>query len=965
MAGSHTPRLVDIVGEAMALPQGEREAYVRGACPDEASRSEALSLLRALERAGGFMDRPTVAPSAAATGAATVREGPGVMVDRYRILEQIGEGGFGIVFLAEQREPVQRRVALKIIKPGMDTRSVVARFEQERQALAMMDHPNIAKVLDAGATQTGRPYFVMELVKGDPITDYCDQGTLPIDERIGLFTQVCAAVQHAHTKGIIHRDIKPSNVLVSVVDGRAAVKVIDFGIAKATARRLTDKTVYTEFRQLIGTPEYMSPEQAEGSLDIDTRTDVYSLGVMLYELLTGSPPFDSVRLRSAAYAEIQRIIREVDPPRPSTRLSQQAGTIAAVAARRRTEPGRLGTLVRGELDWIVMRALEKDRARRYDTAGGLAADLQRYLEGRPVEAAPPSSVYRARKFVARHRVPVAAGALVSLALVGGLAGTGVGMLKAWASEREAARQAVLARQSAEAASAQAARADREAEDARRSARAAESVNELMTGMIARADRGREDGRADITVREVLDAGSKELESRGNAYEPLVAMRLAKAIGETYRELALLEPAERMLRLNAEKQREVFGPGSAEYAGALNDVGGIVKARGDLDGAAALYASARAIAGPLGDAGAGTMALIANNAGALASARGDPAGAETEFRGAIAYYEGRGDTRRREYVQALNNLASVYFERGRLAEAEQYLARSTEIRRGLPGGNDPDGLLALHNLGSLRFAQHDVEGAERTVREEVDVARGLYGDSHLDVAHALDSLAIITGARGDPAGAAGAQRESVAIYRALLDPGHPSIGRSLKALGTFLRECGESREAEAVLTEACAILAVKPGIANPDSVYAHYELAGLMQKRGAHAEAERIARTTLDAAAASLVDGTPYEWWRHALSSLLGSIIADQAADPATPVAARDERFIEAERLIVSGAERLAGTRGRLGPRTRRGLVGAALDRGVRLYDAWNRIDPTSEHAAKLADWRARQAQLETDGGKGP
>src|SRR5262249_50464234 len=340
--------------EALGVPEAGGGAFLGQGCGgDEALRAEVAALLAEHEGAGSFLAAPTVLPTS------PLSEGPGAMIGRYRLLQVIGEGGFGVVFMAEQREPVVRRVALKIIKLGMDTKAVIARFEAERQALALMDHPHIARVLDAGATEPGRPYFVMELVSGEPITAYCDRVRLSVPERLELFAEVCAAVQHAHTKGIIHRDLKPSNILVALVDGKPTPKVIDFGIAKATSTRLTEKTLFTEHRQLIGTPEYMSPEQAESSLDIDTRTDVYSLGVLLCELLTGTTPFEARRLREAAFAEIQRIIREEEPERPSTRLSRATGTLAAVAASRQVEPRRLGSLLRGDLDWIVMKALEK------------------------------------------------------------------------------------------------------------------------------------------------------------------------------------------------------------------------------------------------------------------------------------------------------------------------------------------------------------------------------------------------------------------------------------------------------------------------------------------------------------------------------------------------------------------------------------------------------------------------------
>jgi tetratricopeptide (TPR) repeat protein/tRNA A-37 threonylcarbamoyl transferase component Bud32 len=447
------------IGALQQESPAQQQAYLDKACGrDTPLRQRVEGLLRDYEKAAGFLSSPS--PALVATANDLIQEGPGTVIGPYKLMELIGEGGMGLVFVAEQQEPIRRRVALKVLKPGMDTRQVIARFEAERQALALMDHPNIAQVHDGGTTPTGRPYFVMELVKGVPITEYCDQNQVPIRQRLELFLHVCQAVQHAHQKGIIHRDIKPSNVLVTPPvsppceggDRGGVVKVIDFGVAKAVGQQLTDKTIYTQFAQLVGTPLYMSPEQAgQSGLDVDTRSDIYSLGVLLYELLTGTTPFDQERLKEVGFDELRRIIREEEPARPSTRIStlgkssphapraQPAGcvtrsvttTIETIATNRKSDPRQLSRLFRGELDWIVMKALEKDRNRRYETASAFAADVQRYLKDEPVAACPPSGWYRFRKFARRNktRLAVAAGLLLAVMVMAASIG--------WAAWREA------------------------------------------------------------------------------------------------------------------------------------------------------------------------------------------------------------------------------------------------------------------------------------------------------------------------------------------------------------------------------------------------------------------------------------------------------------------------------------------------------------------------------------------------
>jgi eukaryotic-like serine/threonine-protein kinase len=432
MPGRATMNEESLFHEALAKPACERAAFLDAACGgDPELRRRLVVLLQAHDQPGSLLDR-TAAEAGATSDLAAGRwidpadvrpliEGPGTRIGPYKLLQQIGEGGMGVVYMAEQQEPVRRKVALKIIKPGMDSAQVIARFEAERQALALMDHQNIARVLDAGATESGRPYFVMELVRGVPLTRFCDDNKLNPRERLELFVPVCQAIQHAHQKGIIHRDIKPSNVLVTMYDDKPVPKVIDFGVAKAIEQRLTEKTLFTRFGALVGTFEYMSPEQAEmNAFGVDTRSDIYSLGVLLYELLTGTTPLEPKRLREAALDQLVRLIKEEEAPRPSARLSSSQN-LTKIAAARKTEPARLLKLVRGDIDWIVMKCLEKNRARRYDAASGLAKDIEHYLHEEPVEACPPSAGYRFSKFVRRYRKPLATAAAFVVLLAVGLA----------------------------------------------------------------------------------------------------------------------------------------------------------------------------------------------------------------------------------------------------------------------------------------------------------------------------------------------------------------------------------------------------------------------------------------------------------------------------------------------------------------------------------------------------------------
>jgi serine/threonine protein kinase len=546
---------------------GERAAYLDQACAgnDELRRNVEM-LLRANARAGGFLNDPAV------DRMETVNQPPmielvGTSIGPYKLLQQIGEGGMGTVFMAEQSQPIQRRVALKVIKAGMDSKQVIARFEAERQALAMMDHVNIARVFDAGTTDAGKPYFVMELVHGVPITKYCDDNHLTPRERLELFVPVCHAIQHAHQKGIIHRDIKPSNVLVTLYDSRPVPKVIDFGVAKATEQKLTERTLFTQFGGMVGTLEYMSPEQAEMSaLGVDTRSDIYSLGVLLYELLTGSTPLTHKRMKEGAYAEILRMIKEEEPPKPSTRLSDSGEALASISANRHMEPARLTRLVRGELDWIVMKTLEKDRNRRYETANGLAMDVQRYLADEPVQACPPSWGYRLRKFARRNRAAVLTVAAVAVALLVGSAAA------SW--------QAVVATQAKRDALDAAAAETRAKEEAQAREAETRAVLEFVDHKILRAARpaGIHGGLGyDVTLRQAIAAALPFVETSFRD-QPLIEARLRIQLGWSF----TFQGEARSAADQFEAARTIYtrqlGP---EHPDTLSCVAGLAVSYGDL------------------------------------------------------------------------------------------------------------------------------------------------------------------------------------------------------------------------------------------------------------------------------------------------------------------------------------------------------------------------------------------------
>ena len=573
----HTPdreRQAEAVFAAtLDVPTADRPAAIAAACGDDVDlRRRVDALADALRRADGFLSDPTAGDATIGAGppltVAPIGERPGDRIGPYHLLEQIGEGGFGVVFKAEQERPVRRLVALKVIKLGMDTREVVARFEAERQALAMMDHPNIARVFDAGSTAAGRPYFVMELVRGSPITEYADKHKLTTADRVALAVAVCRAVQHAHSKGIIHRDLKPTNVLVMTADDKPVPKVIDFGIAKATQSKLTERTLFTAHRQLIGTPQYMSPEQADSDgVDVDTRTDVYSLGVVLYELLVGTTPLDARSLRSAAFEAMRRMIRDAEPARPSTRLSALGDTLATVATNRGTDARQLSRQLHGELDWIVMRSLEKDRSRRYDTAAALADDLNRYLAGEAVLAGPVSGAYRLRKALRRHRAAVLVGVTVAAALLLGMAGTTAGLVQA--KHQRAIAQAERVKADAQTAAAVAAKA--RADEKERTARATLDflTTDVLQAPLSAAAKDEEASR--MVVRVLLEPAMRSVDEQFKD-QPETRAEVQGILASTLSGLRRYDLAVKSAKAAWDAQRAASGDDSGAAVGAMGFYG---------------------------------------------------------------------------------------------------------------------------------------------------------------------------------------------------------------------------------------------------------------------------------------------------------------------------------------------------------------------------------------------------------
>jgi tetratricopeptide (TPR) repeat protein len=710
----------------------------------------------------------------------------------------------GIVYLAEQKAPVHRRVALKIIKLGMDTHEVVRRFESERQALAVMDHPNIALVLDGGATETGRPYFVMELVRGIPITSYADTHKLSTEERLRLFRDVCAAVQHAHQKGVIHRDLKPSNVLVTVQESKPLVKVIDFGVAKAVGQGFTDQTLVTQIGQMIGTPEYMSPEQAEMTeLDVDTRTDVYSLGVMLYELMVGALPFD---LATRPEHAIPHALRERDTPRPSVRLTSLGEQKTVVAERRRTTADALRRRLKGDLDWIILKAMDKDRTRRYDTANGLSLDVARHLANEPVLARPPSTRYRLAKFVQRHRAGMVASSIAIAAIVVGGAAAAMGLVRARKAQAAAVREAETAQQ----------------------------TSDLLTGLFTVNNPSEARGNT-ITAREILDRGAARIRTE-LTNKPVVQGRMMRIIGEVYTNLGLYDRARSLLQPAVELQRK--SGDEAELALSLGDLGELDGKRGDYENGVHELEEARALGTKLYGAEDTLVAGFTAKLGATYLRSHHPDDAMPWLREALNVYQRKQGPENADVATQLSNLGAAFLYKQQLDSAEVYIKQGLDIRRKVLPPDDPMIGVSWSNLGVTYYYQDKYAEAAKAYERARAIIEKAYGPDHPRTASLLTNLGEMYWLEKRYADAERVLERDLKIKRRTLAPDAPDMATPLYDLANVYRDEGRYAEADSLYRRAIQIREkVDPNSSNLAQSLDGY--AELLERVGRRAEAKAM------------------------------------------------------------------------------------------------------------------------------
>jgi tetratricopeptide (TPR) repeat protein len=834
-AADQVPREKALFEQALDMASSAgRLAFLQGACGEDAALlARVQALLQAHEAAEGFLPEEP----AGQARLVPVNEKPGDRIGRYKLRERIGEGGCGVVYVAEQEEPVRRKVALKVIKLGMDTRNVIARFQGERQALALMNHPNIAQVHDAGATETGRPYFVMELVRGIKITDYCDQHQLSTRERLELFIKVCQAIQHAHQKGVIHRDLKPSNILVTVNDGVAVPKVIDFGIAKATKGTLTDLTVYTDLHQFIGTPAYMSPEQATmTSLDIDTRSDIYSLGVLLYELLTGHTPFDTKELMALEVDALRRTIREREPMRPSTRLSTMLeGELTTTAKHRASAPPGLIHQVRGDLDWIVMKCLEKDRTRRYDTANGLGMDIQRHLDNEPVVARPPSALYRLQKAVQRNKAAFGTVVAIVAVFILGAVASMTEAIRATRAEHDQSRLRAAAQT-----------------EAAKSEQVAQFLKDMLNGVSPAVARGR-DTRL---LREILDQTAQRLDTKLKG-QPAVEADLQETLGGAYQAIADYTNALAMNRKALALREKLYGKEHPDVANSLHNISGALGSLGRLTEAETYCRQALAmrqkLLGPTNLAVAQSLWYL----GGMLIEQKRYAEAETNLNRSLALRKKLQGEEDLEFAESLTWLGNALFNQGRLAESEAAARQALAIHVKQHAYEHPGVIEILGQLGWNLRAQGKLGEAEASFRKAVDLGRRVLEPGHPDIRHPLMGLADSLSEQGKFAEAEGYHREALTITKKLPGEHHKDLTPLYDGLGWVLREQGKSAEAEVILREVvtlqCQLL--KTGDTNVIQTLGHSlaDLAYALQSRGSSPSADPLYGEAVDIVLHSRID----------------------------------------------------------------------------------------------------------------
>lgn len=911
-------------------------------------------------------------------------EGVGGKIDCYRIVSSLGEGGFGEVFEAEQEEPIQRRVALKLIIPGMNTREVIARFGAERQALAMMEHPNIARVFDAGATASGRPYFVMELVAGAAITDYFREQRLTLPERLALFEQLCHAVQHAHTKGVIHRDLKPSNVLVS----KTSLKVIDFGLAKAISGRLTAQSLHTEQHRLLGTPMYMSPEQARGSADIDTRTDVYSLGAILYEILTGTAPFALAMPKDATESEVQRTICEIEPERPSARLTSSQETLASAAHDCRIDAKQLRATVRGELDWIVMKALDAERARRYETVDNLAADVRRYLDGHAIAAAPPSRRYRVGKFIRRHSLSVVASLAVAASLVLGAAGfawqASIAKNRAAELEQVANFQAAMLEQIDPALLGNELTKNVQESLAKNLADRNVSADELaqrtaqfqsLWQSVNATDSARE-----LISKAILEPGVRAIDKQFGG-QPLVQARLRLTLAERYLELGLFDRALPLAEKALEVRQALLGNANIETLRAQTTLCNLIASQGklkeaeshckialeilqnssgatDLDrvdsltnaagreyqvgnvtealplASKALDMSRRA----LGDDTATTIGAI-NLLGSIHHAVGDLGKAEPLFREALERSSRVLGPEHSGTLMAYNNLGTLLDAQGKSAEAEDVYQKSLVLHRKTRGEDNPDTLYAINNLAQVLYSQGKLADAEKYWRFALEKRRQLLGENHPETAMSIGDMAALLLAKEDYPGALALAVEAHTKYIVVLGGEHPLVVNAKAKMSAALRLLGRLDEANVYASAAVALSIRIFDPMHPAVLLSKAELAAVRVAQHRYQEAVQLLAEIADPGREAFAGAKNYR--TAMVLQLLGEAQLGLG------------QFALAETNLKEAHEILTLTPAPA-PRNLRECSRSL----VKLYTDWNKTEPNQKYSALIAQWQAKVDALE-------